>query len=263
MTEGSRASSSGRPLLQPAMLAVHGVALIAVVVCLIGAYWQLDVYRAEQDAGRAERSAAPARPLTDVLGPDEGLTNEMVGARVTADGQYAPAGQQILVSGRSDAGRDGYWVVSPLILETGSAILVVRGWTDREQLPPVPSAPVTVTGSLEPGEQPGADADLGPDRVVDSIRIPSLVGQLPYDLYSAMLIRTEQDPAPADGLVPVDPSAPDAPWTEGLRNLVYALQWMVFAAFAVFMWWRICADQRDRHREPAQNVTTPRSSLTR
>jgi cytochrome oxidase assembly protein ShyY1 len=31
---------------------------------------------------------------------------------------------------------------------------------------------------------------------------------------------------------------PSADATSGLRNLLYALQWWVFGAFAVFMWWR-------------------------
>jgi surfeit locus 1 family protein len=238
------------------MLALHLLALVAVAVCVVGGIWQLDVYRTEQDTSRADQAAAEPEPLTTTLGPDEGITNQLVGARVVAEGTYAPPEQQILVSGRSgdgsggsdDGGREGFWVVSPLRLETGSAILVVRGWTRSESAPPVPTAPVTVTGSLEPGEEPGADAVLGSDRVVDSVRIPMLVGELPYDLYGAMLIRTAERPEPSDGLTPVDPSPPDVPWTDGLRNLAYALQWWVFAGFAVFMWWRICADQLGRRR---------------
>jgi surfeit locus 1 family protein len=254
-----------RVLLRPPLLAVHLLALVAVAVCLVGGFWQLDVYRSEQDTSRTERAAATAAPLTATLGPDAGITNELVGAPVVAEGRYAPADQQILVSGRPGGGGggdsdgdggsgrvddDGYWVVSPLRLESGSAILVVRGWSPSAMAPPVPAAPVTVTGSLQPGEEPGADSVLGADRVVDSVRIPMLVGELPYDLYGAMLIRTAERPAPTDGLVPVDPSPPDVPWTDGLRNLAYALQWWVFAGFAVFMWWRICADQLGRGREP-------------
>lgn len=236
------------------MLVVHLLTLVAIAVCVTGGFWQFDVYRTEQNAGRDEQLAAPAQPLAQTLGPDQGLTNEMVGSRVVADGQYAPAEQQILVSGRTDDGRDGYWVVSPLLVETGAAILVVRGWTAEAAAPPVPSAPVTVTGALEPSEGPGADVTLDADRVVDSIRVPSLVGELPYDLYSGVLIRTAQRPESGGGLTPVDPSAPDVPWTEGLRNLAYALQWWVFAAFAVFMWWRICADQRRRPRDGRYDV---------
>jgi surfeit locus 1 family protein len=233
-------------MVRPGMLALHAVALAAVALCLIAGLWQLDVYESEQDSERAERASAAAVPLTDELGPDEGMTNELVGLPVVAEGHYAPADQQILVAGRAHSGRDGYWVVSPLVLDNGSAILVVRGWTPEELAPAVPSAPVRVTGPLEPGEEAGADSELGSNRVVDSVRIPSLVGQLPYDLYSAMMIRTAERPAPSDGLAAVDASAPEVPWTSGLRNLAYALQWWVFGAFAVFMWWRICADRLGR-----------------
>jgi surfeit locus 1 family protein len=244
--------SDRRSLLRPPMLAVHLLALAAVVVCVVGGFWQLGVYQSEQDTSRDERAAADPVPLTETLGPDEGMTNEMVGARVVAEGRYAPADQQILVAGRADEGGgsgddgfggDGYWVVSPLQLENGSAILVVRGWTTSAVAPPVPVAPVSVVGSLEPGEEPGADSDLGSDRVVDSVRIPSLVGEFPYDLYAGMIVRTAERPAPSDGLTLVDPTPPDIPWTDGLRNLAYAMQWWVFAGFALFMWWRICVDQ--------------------
>jgi len=251
--------SARRVLVRPGMLAVHAVALAAIAVCVILGLWQLDVYESGQDSERAERASAAAVPLTDELGPDEGMTNELVGRPVFAEGQYAPADQQILVSGRAEGGREGYWVVSPLLLDTGSAILVVRGWTPDEAAPPVPSAPVSVTGSLEPGEESGADPELGASRVVDSVRIPSLVGELPYDLYGAMLIRTSERPAPSDGLVTVDASRPEVSWTSGLRNLAYALQWWVFAAFAVFMWWRICVDHLDRRPDPDRATPGPAS----
>ena len=67
-----------------------------------------------------------------------------------------------------------------------------------------------------------------------------------------MLIRTAEQPKPTDGLAPVDTSVPAVPWTDGLRNLAYALQWWVFAAFAVFMWWRVCADLIAKRESPAE-----------
>jgi cytochrome oxidase assembly protein ShyY1 len=245
------------------MLAVHLLAVVATAGCVVAGIWQLGVYQSEQDDERDARASDAPESLTATLGPDEGLTNELVGAPVFAAGRYAPAAQQILIADRSHEGRDGYWVVSPLLLESGSAILVVRGWTPGQSAPPVPTAPVTVTGSLQPGEEPGADSVLGRDRVVDTIRTPSLVGQLPYDLYSAVLIRTAEEPRQSDGLAPVDPSAPEVSWTDGLRNLAYALQWWVFTAFAVFMWWRICADQLARRRSPPAEQPSDAGSLTR
>jgi surfeit locus 1 family protein len=256
--------NDARALLRPHLLAVHLFALLAIAVCVVLGLWQLGVYESEQaDQQDALASATPV-PLTTALGPDAGLTNEFLGAPVTAEGQYAPDAQQFLVSDRSRQGRSGYWVVSPLLLDNGSAILVVRGWTPKASAPPVPTTPVTVTGALQPGEEPGADSLPGPDRIVDSIRIPSLVGVMPFDLYSAMLIRTAEEPKPTDGLAPVDPSAPNVPWTDGLRNLAYALQWWVFAAFAVFMWWRVCEDLiAKRESSPPEEQPSDASSLTR
>lgn len=263
VTEPPTETRDLRVLVRPHMLALHLLALVAIAVCVTGGVWQFDAYQAEQNVQREALASAEPVALTSVLGPDEGITNELVGAPVTVEGQYAPAAQQILVDGRSHDGQDGYWVVSPLLLETGSAILVVRGWTPDPTAPPVPSAPVTVTGSLEPSEGPGADPELGSDRIVDTVRTPALVGQLPYDLYSAVLIRTAEDPAPSDRLIPVDPTPPEPPWTDGLRNLAYALQWWVFAAFAVFMWWRICVDQIGRRRSPPAEQSSDTGSLTR
>jgi surfeit locus 1 family protein len=263
VSDGASPASAVRVLVRPSMLALHLLALAAIALCVGAGIWQLGVYESEQDDSRDARASAAPESLTTTLGPDEGLTSELVGVPVIAEGQYAPAAQQILIADRSHDGRDGYWVVSPLLLETGSAILVVRGWTPEQSAPPVPTAPVTVTGSLQPGEEPGADSVLGRDRVVDTIRTPSLVGQLPYDLYSAVLIRTAEEPRPTDRLAPVDPSAPDVPWTDGLRNLAYALQWWIFGAFAAFMWWRICADQLARRRSPPAEQPSDAGSLTR
>ena len=39
-----------------------------------------------------------------------------------------------------------------------------------------------------------------------------------------------------------------------LRNLLYALQWWIFGAFAVYIWFRWCRDQVEARTEPAQRV---------
>jgi surfeit locus 1 family protein len=161
---------------------------------------------------------------------------------VEVEGRYAPASQQFLVAGREHDGRDGFWVLSPLLVDgtaPPSALLVVRGWTADPTPPPVPVGPVTETGVLQPGEEGSTTVDA--DRVVDAVRIPALVNAVDGDLYSAFLVSTG---AGAAGLRPVTPPAVEPGWSAGMRNLAYALQWWLFGAFAVFLWWRICADAR-------------------
>jgi surfeit locus 1 family protein len=231
-------------LLTRRMLGLHLLLLVVLVGTGVAGWWQLEAWRHEQAddaAGRADREPVA---LADVLGPDDPLANEDDGVPVEVHGRYGPTEQQFLVSDRAEGGEDGYWVLSPLLVDgitPPSALLVVRGWTTHAgTLPPVPAGDVTETGVLAPGEE--GSADVGPDRVVEAVRIPALVNAVDTDLYSAFLVRTGDSPGP--GLEPVTPPADDPSWSAGLRNLAYALQWWLFGGFAVFMWWRMCADER-------------------
>jgi cytochrome oxidase assembly protein ShyY1 len=239
------------------MLGVHAFAIAATVGCLVAGYWQFDAYRLEQAAERTDRSGAAPVPLSDVLTPDDALRGDLVGRRVLASGQYAPPDQQLLVAGREHEGRDGWWVLSPLLTDDDTALLVVRGWTDEQTPPPLPAGRVTVTASLQPGEDASAGARTTPepgDPVVDLVRLQSLVNVLPYRLYPAYGIRADQTPPAADSLQQVAAPVPEPSWTTGSRNLAYALQWWLFAAFTLFMWWRVLAD---RLRSPSPEAATP------
>ena len=230
------------------MLALHAFAVAVTVLCVVAGWWQYDVYDREQADERADRSTVTPVQLTEALAVDGVIDTDQVGARVVADGQYVEADQQLLVSGREHDGRTGFWVLSPLLVDAAAAdraaLLVVRGWTEQPVLPPVPTGPVSVTAVLQPGDDhDGLERSVpGPDRVIGSIRIPALVNELPYRLYPAYALRTEQAPADKQALAVVSPPEPEASWTTGLTNLAYALQWWVFGAFALFMWWRMCTD---------------------
>ena len=225
------------------MLGLHLLLVVVLTGTVLAGWWQLDAWRDAQRDDAAERASLAPVPLDDVLGPDDPLANEDDGVPVEVEGTYAPREEQFLVSGRTHDGRDGYWVLSPLEV-TGtaptSALLVVRGWVpDDATLPPVPAGEVRVTGVLTPGEEGSGAVEAG--RVVEAVRIPALVNAVDTDLYGAYLISTSP---PAAGLEPVSPPVAEPGWSAGLRNLAYALQWWAFGAFAIFLWWRMCAEQR-------------------
>jgi cytochrome oxidase assembly protein ShyY1 len=137
-------------------------------------------------------------------------------------------------------------VLTPLKVHPQSAILVVRGWVPYAVSPgaTVPTGRVTVVGALEPAETTSSllSGAPGPGAVVNSISPASLVGVLPFDLYSGYLVATSQQPDPDPGLAPVPPPVPSASAWSGLRNALYAIQWVLFAGFGAYMWWRICRD---------------------
>jgi surfeit locus 1 family protein len=241
-----------RVLLEPRMLALHVAAVVAVGAAVWLGLWQYDAWQLHREDQAAAMADRPPVPLGEVLGPDDPYRNDVVGQPVEVVGAWVPQ-STVYVAGRPagrDAGAaDGYWQLASLAVcpdgdcAGASAIPVVLGWT--EQVPSGIAAPqgtVALTGWLQPGEGSEVDEDLTDD-VLASVRIPDLLQRSDRDLYAGYVILGEPAGARA-GLTPVTPdSLPDPPASAGLRNLLYAVQWWVFAGFGVFLWWRWCRDE--------------------
>lgn len=224
-------------LLTRRSVGLLGVAVVLMAAMIALGLWQFRAYDEHQREDAEELAAQEPIPLDEALGRDDGFAQDMVGQPVTAVGRYV-GDEQIYVTGIDGTTR-GYAVVTPLLTPSGSAVLVVRGSSDRASAP-VPTGTVEVEGSLQPPTAEGTGVDAA--RVASGIRTASLVGAFGEDLYSGYIVLTESEPA--DVLTPVEPPLPDASRWAGLRNLVYALQWWLFAAFVAFMWWRIAHDAR-------------------
>jgi cytochrome oxidase assembly protein ShyY1 len=129
---------------------------------------------------------------------------------------------------------------------------VVRGWLgEADAVPPPPSGAVTVTGWVQPGEGSGVPDPDPTDNVLPELRIASAIQHVDQDLYGGFVIAktvsasstTEEDGA-TTGLEPVTPeSLPEVGSSTSLRNLLYAVEWWAFAAFAGFLWWRWVRDE--------------------
>jgi cytochrome oxidase assembly protein ShyY1 len=232
----------------PRLLALHALAVVAVVGCVLMGLWQLGVYGSRhEDAAKVARAAAPVDLLT-VWGPDEPFNPGLAERRVWVRGEFT--GDQFLVR----RGAERYWVVAPLRVEgTKSMLLVVRGWTDgRLASPARPRGTVAFRAILQPGEERTESDVVDPTtggtsrlrgRIYGSVSIPQLANVLHGDLFSGFAL--SQAASINAGLKPVEPPDPHVSWTVGLRNLAYALQWWVFGLFAGFMWWRMANDVVD------------------
>lgn len=214
-----------------------GLTLLAVVLIaamIVMGLWQLDAYNEGQALDAAETTRADPVPLDRLLRPDQAFTAEAHARPVVVEGEYGE--RQLLV----DRGAQRPWVVAPLRTDSGSAILVVRGLADAAgQLADPPAPPdgrVRLVGSLQPSQGRGVDTDRRDD-VVPTISTAQLIDEFGTDLYSGYVVLTEQTPPSA--LPTATPPQPEASFTAGLRNLMYALQWWVFAGFVIFMWWRM------------------------
>jgi surfeit locus 1 family protein len=211
--------------------------LAAALVLAMGwlGHWQYTAYDQHQNADADQLLGRAPIPLDEALGPDAPFPAESVSRPVVVSGRYLPD-EQFYVRGM---GRSGdYAVATPVLTGSGAAVIVVRGSTSSVPLD-APTGKVHVTGVLEPSD--GTSAPLDQTRTTDGIQIPRLVGDVDEDLYAGYVIATST--LPAEGLPAVAVPTPDASFWAGIRNLLYAVQWWAFAAFVVFMWWRIVRDQ--------------------
>ncbi len=95
--------------------------------------------------------------------------------------------------------------------------------------------------------------------MLPEIRIADAIQRADRDLYGAYLIADQADPpAATTGLEPVTPaSLPEPASGVGLRNLLYGVQWWVFAVFAVYVWWRWARDEVERARRSRTSQDEP------
>lgn len=239
------------------MWGAHLLALVCVSIAVGMGVWQYDAWTARRAAERVDLTRADPVPITEVFGPDDPFPRAGLGRPVTITGTFLDAGT-VLVDGRDDAeGRSGRWLVTPISVGAADApaVPVVRGWVpdgaELADLPKPPAGEVDLVGWLQPTEA-GAEPDDDPgDRVLPALRIADLVQLLDgQDMYGGYVIAeqpTTSDAAAGVEAADLDQLPPVSRFT-GLRNILYAVEWWLFAAFAAFLWWRYV---RDATREAA------------
>ncbi len=243
--------------MSPRWLGSLALALVIAAVMTVLGVWQLEVYHSKTDKATAERAAQPPVALESLMSVDQGLPGKAVGRRVLVSGRWAPAADQLFVSDRAADGRRGLWVVTPLLTSDGAGVLVIRGWVPSTTAPDAvaPTGSVDSVGTVIASEADDSSGAAATGRVLPTLRIPTIVGMVGYRLYDAFVVLSSSTP-PAVTATPVQPPAPPTDHA-GLRNIAYAVQWWIFAAFVLFMWGRMLADSyRSRDREPAEPAGT-------
>jgi cytochrome oxidase assembly protein ShyY1 len=216
--------------LKQGLVIAVGIGLAGVMVAL--GFWQLGVYDAQGAEAAERRASAPPVPLGSVARAGEPATDGY-GRSVTVQGSYDPA-LQLLVP--TDDGQ--FRVLTGLQQADGSVVAVVRGITADPNAPAPPSGPVQQVGVLLPTEEHLPEADL-PSGQIASVRLPALAQQWPGPMIGGYVNLSSADAA-SQGLTPVVLELPEAPGR--LRNAAYSMQWWLFAAFTLFMVFRIARD---------------------
>lgn len=242
-------------------MAVHLMTLVIIGVCLSMAFWQLGRLqdRRAENARLGEQTRRPAADLDSLLPGAEATGRESDGAefrRTRVQGRFDP-GEQVILLSRSYKRRQGNHLLTPLILTSGEAILVDRGWvplpTNKAVLDEssAPDAEVTVEGVLLPTEEKGflgvSDPPPGDVTATPRVDLDRLADQLPYPLYPVYLRLQSQEPANAAEIpIPVPiPKPSEGPHRE------YAVQWALFAATALVIYLGLIRRDISRRRAEA------------
>lgn len=221
--------------------------VVIAVTCALG-NWQLR--RGHEKTDRAARLAALAEQAPVDLHAGQANAATLVDRRVRAHGSFDAARTVLLDNrphGNGTDNRAGFLVLTPLRLDDGGQVLVLRGWLprdaqDRTRIAPfaTPSGTVSVEGIALPtvprvyslGQDPSAEAGR---KIRQNIDLAAFAGEIGTPLLPLVV---EQSTDNGDGLArdwaPADLGAD--------RHFGYAAQWFGLAALAavlvVVLGWR-------------------------
>ncbi|WP_130396011.1 SURF1 family cytochrome oxidase biogenesis protein [Nocardiopsis dassonvillei] len=230
-------------LFSQRMLAFHALVLVLVPSFVWLGFWQLD--RAGQrgaavDLQQSNLAADPV-PVAELTRVGEDVAPDDRWRTVEATGTW-DTGHELLLRNRDGSGGVGFHVLTPLVTEEGTAVLVNRGWVERgetaldqPEVPPAPEGTVEVAGRLhysETEENTGLrNRDDLPEGQLMMVDVDQIAADLPYPVYGGYVDLTRQDPMPEAAPEPVVLHEEDAGMSAS-----YAVQWWVFAVVAVGGW---------------------------
>jgi cytochrome oxidase assembly protein ShyY1 len=238
-----------RTALRPRWILALLLALGFAAGFVLLSQWQLS--RSVEQATVVTRETETVVALDTVASPQAGVTTTAAGQRVSTTISFVPGDFGVL-SGRSSGDREGYWLVGHAITADGISLAVALGWAPsaEDALAGVSSdtAAATVEGRYEATE-PAADDDFETGER-SAMSVATLINEwsaAPASVYGGYLILGE---AP-QGLETIDAPAPSDEVVLNWLNVFYAVEWVVFAGFAVFLWWRFVRDAWEREQEDA------------
>jgi len=234
---------------------VTAAALAAALLTARLGWWQLD--RAAQklalQAAIDERAQLPAIEQLSQLAASAETALQQHHRSLRIAGRWSAA-HTVFLDNRQMNGRTGFFVVTPLLLADGSAVLVQRGWLardfiDRSRVAEVPAAAgeVLVQGRIAPPparlfEFSGTDAG----RIRQNLDIDAFGRETGLALRPLSLLLAESPASAGDGLQRDWP----APSSGVAKNHGYAAQWFALSALilGLYVWFQLIQPYRRRTR---------------
>lgn len=196
------------------------------------------------DASTTETPTA----LTTVAKPNVPVTDPELGHMVTTRATLVP-GDFVVLGDRLNLGVTGYWLVGHATT-SGGDLAVALGWAPSRAAAVAAERDASIRTPLvgrylpsESPDQPGVQKGQS-----SAASVPALINEwstLGDSVYGGYVIAT----APSAGLQKIDSPAPTAELGLNWLNLFYALEWALFAGFAIYLWYRLVKDEVEKEND--------------
>lgn len=224
------------------------IAVLVLSLALAGGFaafaqWQLA--RSVENTEVVDIDTESAVPLTDIAEPGRGVTEAQVGRIVTVTGRLVET-DYVRLEPRSLDGRPGSWLVGRLLTDDGVSLAVALGFLPDGAAAGEPAIDRTEwTGRYLPSEE--AQSSDFEEGQFSAMSVPALLNVWvePGAVYGGFLI-AEGPPPGYEQIVAV---APEREVTLNLLNLFYAIEWVIFGGFAIYLWYRLVRDAVERQEE--------------
>lgn len=251
--------------LKPKWIAALVCALAVSVILVLLSQWQFS--RSTQEDVAPPEVTEKVQPLLKTIAPGEAMRGSAEGQIVSASGTF-DATKQVLVPDRLQEGKIGYWVVTAFevagaptvegVAATKEVVIpVARGWVPSPaNIPAAPQGKIDIEGRLLNSEGPELGEELPPGQVrqVASSELTNLWKVTTYAAFVVSYTETVDGQevgaaAPNSPLTSITVTATDQNGKINWLNIFYGIEWAVFAGFAVFVWWRLVADDYRRDQD--------------
>lgn len=219
------------------------LALALVVAAGFAALGQWQLSRSVDNAFVEEVATETAVPLEQLTEPRRPVRDLDQGRIVEVSGEFDPSAWTVL-TGRDNDGPDGAWLVGRLVTDDGVSLAVAVGWSpDAAGAAAAQDAAQAlgpdIRGRYMVSEGPQeSDFEAG-ER--SALAVPELVNEwADFDgrVYAGYVVAE----TPPDGLEQIFAPPPQREVALNWLNLFYAVEWVLFAGFAIYLWYRLVRD---------------------
>lgn len=216
--------------------------------------WQLE--RAIITGQNSEKHVDVVVPIESLVRPG-GPTSEKAAGHLVSVTAMLDRSSLLVVFDRMNNDKLGYWLVGKFNT-ADAALAVALGWApsiqtidavkSRLQSEMAVQAFMPIEGRLMPSEAPNVPKSGMNPQTLTSMSVAQLINIWPetdISLYTGYLVAAA---APA-GLIPIVSTPPVSDATYNWLNIFYAIEWIVFAGFAFYMWYRLVRDRLEREQD--------------